>query len=217
VIGTSFDDFITDSKGAYDETLIGGAGNDTLESFGGGNRSYSTHDVLVGGSGDDRYLIHSPGAQITELPGEGHDTMVMFTDQAEIIMPDHLEDLFGAEILPLRATGNSLPNRIVSGSAADVLDGAGGDDTLQGGSGNDSLTGGAGADHFVFNLADQGRHVIADFNALDGDRIALNALLNYTTSSGADGNALLTLSNGASIVLIGVAATTLDNGRFEPA
>jgi Ca2+-binding RTX toxin-like protein len=215
VIGTAYDDFITDSKGAYDETLSGGAGNDTLESHGGGNRSYSTHDVLVGGSGDDRYVIHSPGAQITELPGEGHDTLVIYTDQAEITMPDNVEDLLGAEILQLRATGNNQSNLIVGSSLGDYIDGADGNDTLQGGNGNDTLIGGAGADRFVFNLSDQGRHVIMDFHAPDGDRLALHALLNYTTSSGADGNALLSLSNGASITLIGVAAAAVDVAWFE--
>ncbi|MFA7281815.1 MAG: DUF4214 domain-containing protein [Sterolibacterium sp.] len=215
VIGTSFDDFITDSKGAYDETLIGGAGNDTLESFGGGNRIYSTHDVLVGGSGDDRYLIHSPGAAITELAGEGHDTFVLLTDQAEVTMPDNVEDLLGAELLQLRATGNHQGNLIVGSTLDDYLDGAGGNDTLQGGNGNDTLIGGTGADRFVFNLSDQGQHVIMDFHAPDGDHIALHALLDYTTSSGADGNALLSLSNGASIVLIGVAAAAVDAAWFE--
>ena len=217
VVGTSFDDFITDSMSAYDETLIGGAGNDTLESHGGGNRTYSTHDVLAGGRGDDLYIIDIPGAQIIELAGEGHDTIVLPGGQVEITMPDNVEDLMGGALTQLKATGNDLANLIVGGTWADYLAGAGGDDTLQGGNGDDTLIGGAGADRFVFNLADQGRHVVMDFAPQDGDRIALNALLGYTISTGADGSAFLSLSNGASITLIGVEAASVSAGWFTQA
>ena len=218
VIGSNFDDYINDTKWAYDETLIGGAGNDTLVSHGGGNRSYSSHDVLIGGSGDDLYIVVNLGAQIVELPGEGHDTLELpGGQQIEMTLPDNVEDLrVGALTQLLRVSGNALDNLIVGSYLDDYIDGAGGNDTLIGGTGNDTLTGGTGADRFVINLTDQGRRVIVDFTPSDGDRIVLDAQLSYTVSAGAGGNALVSLSNGSSIQLTGVAATASSADWFLP-
>ena len=55
-----------------------------------------------------------------------------------------------------------------------------------------------------------------DFVARDGDRIALNALLGYTISAAAEGSALLSLTNGASVVLTGVAAADVAASWFVP-
>jgi Ca2+-binding RTX toxin-like protein len=62
----------------------------------------------------------------------------------------------------------------------DIIDGLSGDDFLRGGDGNDLLIGGegddllqgdAGADIFVFQKANQGTDVLADFSAAEGDII----------------------------------------------
>jgi serralysin len=68
----------------------------------------------------------------------------------------------------------------------DVLKGGAGNDTLTGGHGKDHLTGGPGADHFVFtSLGDRGDR-IADFNASQGDRIDVSALLDAYGYKGTD-------------------------------
>ena len=57
LIGTAEEDVISGLGG--DDTLYGGAGNDTL----------------IGGDGNDTYIIDAPGDTVTELAGEGTDTV----------------------------------------------------------------------------------------------------------------------------------------------
>jgi serralysin len=76
---------------------------------------------------------------------------------------------------------------VLSGrSGNDILTGGAGNDALTGGSGKDTLTGGLGADRFVFtSLADRGDH-ITDFNASQGDKIDVSALLDAYGYKGTD-------------------------------
>lgn len=60
-----------------------------------------------------------------------------------------------------------------------------GADTLTGNAGNDALTGGQGADRFILS---RDSDVIADFNAAEGDSIAiLSSTLHYSLLDSADG------------------------------
>lgn len=72
--------------------------------------------------------------------------------------------------------GNDRP---LGGRGNDVIDGGVSNDRLIGGEHNDTLTGGAGADTFVFAAGD-GRDVITDFDAAEGDRLLLLDLDSYT-------------------------------------
>lgn len=122
--------------GTGDDTLDGGAGADTLVGGGG-------DDVLTGGAGNDVYVIDAGSATITELTGEGTDTvrtaLVAFTLAAEV------ENLVYTGTAAFTGTGND---------SANLLTGADGDDTLTGGAGNDSLDGAAGADSMVGGTGD---------------------------------------------------------------
>lgn len=67
----------------------------------------------------------------------------------------------------------------------ELLDGGRGDDFLEGGGGNERLRGGTGADFFSFSRADTELGEIdriLDFNAQEGDRLGINAVLGISNS-----------------------------------
>ena len=73
-------------------------------------------------------------------------------------------------------TGNADDNTLHGNAQTNRLEGDAGNDHLDGGYGADTLTGGAGADTFTFASLLDGKNIdtITDFNAGEGDKIALN-------------------------------------------
>jgi Ca2+-binding RTX toxin-like protein len=107
---------------------LGSVGNDTLIS----NWDY---DTLIGGDGNDTYLVLSRTNTLTELINEGIDTV-----QAPLswTLAANLENLELLGDKKLSATGNGQDNQLTGSSAGNVLDGGTGTDTLTGGTGNDT-------------------------------------------------------------------------------
>ena len=102
--------------------LTGGAGNDTLDG-GAGN------DTLIGGTGDDTYIVDAPGDVVTELTGEGTDTIqtgITYTLAALA----NVENLTLTGVAAVNATGNALANVLTGNIAANTLTGGAGNDTL---------------------------------------------------------------------------------------
>jgi Ca2+-binding RTX toxin-like protein len=157
------DEWVFDSS----DSLLGGAGNDTLKgSLGGffvpidtGIRRAEAPDTLIGGAGDDLYLVYNvnkyddeatlwPGDTIIEKAGEGTDTIRLYANPT-ILNEDSYDTENGIYILPnnienielyddaLHVIGNSLANRITGNAESNYLDGGKGNDTLAGGAGND--------------------------------------------------------------------------------
>jgi Ca2+-binding RTX toxin-like protein len=137
------------------EESVGSNGSDLMVQITGTN-------TLVGGNGDDIYLIRSPNTSIVENANEGIDRIVTAVD---FVLPENVEQLYAQSGRPVRKlTGNDLDN-FMSGKGEihglggnDVIYGRNGDeqiygddgdDTLIGQSGNDSLFGGAGADSIM--------------------------------------------------------------------
>jgi len=127
-------------------------------------------DTLIGGDDNDTYVVYSKSDKITELAGEGEDTVLISQD----FLPDskgnivysmtalkNVENLTYNHSLNVIATGNSLNNVIFTGGGIDKLNGGDGDDTLIGGGAADIYTGGKGADTFVFSSTDDA--IITDF------------------------------------------------------
>ena len=115
--GGNGNDKLTGGEG--DDTLIGGAGKDTM----------------VGGKGDDTYIVEDIGDTVTELAGQGVDTvdsrLVSYTLGATV---ENLDLGTGA----VNGTGNALANDITGNVSDNKLDGGGGDDAINAGDGKDT-------------------------------------------------------------------------------
>lgn len=118
------------------DILQGGAGNDVLS---GGTGA----DTAQGGAGNDRYVLHDATDTITELAGEGTDTIASVVS---IALPANVERLELAGASPINGTGNAAANTIIGNGAANVIVGGGGSDILTGGLGGDTFRYGALAD-----------------------------------------------------------------------
>jgi serralysin len=174
--------------GAKNDYLYGGYGDDQLD-------GYTGADYMAGGINNDTYWVDSNFDQVSELAGEGLDTV---NSSVAWTLGAHVENLNLTGVAAINGIGNELNNTIVGNGGDNVLYGGagvpgatmngindkliggGGNDKLIGGSGRDQLTGGLGNDSFMFTLlSDSGpatleRDYITDFAT--GDRIDLSAL-----------------------------------------
>ncbi|MEB3265765.1 MAG: choice-of-anchor L domain-containing protein [Cyanobacteriota bacterium] len=122
--------------------LVGSAFDDLLD----GGRD---GDDLVGGLGDDIYVIDDNRDTVTELANQGRDLVrstISFTLGAT------LEDLELVGDAAINGTGNDQVNRIVGNSARNVI---------QGGLGQDGLDGAGGSDLYL--VASEAEHPGAEF------------------------------------------------------
>ncbi len=189
LVGLDGNDVLKGGLGA--DHLQGGAGNDTLD----GGKAV---DRMFGGTGNDTYLVDDARDAVSEVGGNGVDTVqasVSFSLASKSVAGavEHLT-LTGSQAT--NATGNALAN-VLTGNAAnnaltgldgndqlrgmagnDKLSGGAGADRLDGGAGKDTLTGGAGHDVFVFSAAVAATNAdrIVGFNngAADNDRFELD-------------------------------------------
>jgi len=181
--GNEFANVLIGNSGS--NSLTGGDGNDTLDPGTAGT------DALLGGLGDDIYVVaRTSGITITELAGEGTDTV-----QATFAhtLTANVENLLITSANTVAGMGNDANNIITGGAGANTLDGAGGDDTIKGMGGADSLTGGLGADIYQYTSgggADTINNVAADLLI---DRLQFTDLAsNQVTFSRVSNNLVLT-------------------------
>lgn len=138
--------------------LEGTAENDQL--------SGSNPDItLVGGTGDDTYIVWDHTNTVVEEADAGIDTISTYGVHGySLTSAPNVENLtlLGGEASSAR--GNDLANIITGNSASNLIDGGGGDDVLIGGGGRDT---------FVVRQGD-GSDVIMDFETgKHGDTVAL--------------------------------------------
>jgi Ca2+-binding RTX toxin-like protein len=126
-------------------TIKGNSGSNTLDGGGG-------IDTLIGGTGNDTYVIDDTNDTLTELSGEGTDTV---NSSVDYTLKTNFENLTLTGSGDLDGAGNSQDNIITGNSGDNKLSGGGGNDTLIGGGGIDTLEGGAGDDTYaVDDLSD---------------------------------------------------------------
>ncbi len=135
-------------------------------------------DTIAAGNGDDRVFGFAGDDRVNGGAGndllagmEGNDILIGFTGADTLIGGAGNDLLRGGE-------GNDL---LMGGLGSDRLFGDEGDDVLVGGAGSDVMWGGAGADIFrwtsVTDSLAAARDRVADFNAAEGDRLDLSALV----------------------------------------
>lgn len=191
--GNGLADVLTGNAGI--NTLTGGAGDDTLNGGAGA-------DTLVGGAGNDTYLVENLGNVVTELTGEGTDTVEASLSWA---LGAELENLRLSGTAAINATGNSLANTLTGNGSANTLIGGAGNDTLDGGAGVDSLLGGTGDDTYV---VDNAADTLAELAAEGIDTV--NASLTWTLGTEFEN---LTLTGGAAISGTGNALANVLTGN----
>ena len=131
--------------------LTGGAGDDILDGSTNGQSAsrfdsgfdFTAGDTLVGGAGNDTYIVHSQNDVVREFAGGGIDTVM--TGLTSYRLGANVENLTYTGTGNFTGIGNGLANIIIGGV---------GDDTLTGGAGNDTLYGGDGNDTFIATVGD---------------------------------------------------------------
>ena len=121
--GEDGNDVLTD-VGTGVATLFGDAGDDTLN----GSR-------MVGGVGDDTYIVDSTADVIVEIEGEGTDTVF---SSVSLTLINPLENLTLTGAANLNVTGNFKSNILIGNAGNNLLAGGGGADRMVGGAGDDT-------------------------------------------------------------------------------
>jgi Ca2+-binding RTX toxin-like protein len=92
-------------------------------------------DTMVGGGGDDLYVVDDAGDQVVEAVNEGtNDTVYSSTHYR---LPANVEILVLQGGADLQGYGNTLANTVYGNTGNNIVDGGTGADTMLGGLGND--------------------------------------------------------------------------------
>ena len=173
-------------------------------------------DTLIGGAGNDTYVISDTASVIIENPGEGFDLVkVALRAAGTYVLADHVENatVTAAASVAVNLSGNSLDNLLVGNAAANTLLGGAGDDTLDGGAGADRLAGGLGDDIYI--VTDSG-DVVSELAGEGLDEV-LTTLSSYALSANVElliytGNGAFTGTGnaGANLIIGGDGGAKLD-------
>jgi Ca2+-binding RTX toxin-like protein len=158
------------NRGLMDGDIQMGSGNDIFDGAGG-----SVQGAVMGGIGDDTYIIDSANIFLYEKAGEGSD---LVQSKASWTLAKDFENLQLQGSLAINGKGNESANILTGNAKANKLNGMSNDDDLDGGNGADALTGGLGFDTFHFSSG-YGKDRITDYT--DGiDTIDLSGLSGVT-------------------------------------
>ncbi len=107
-------------------TLTGNSAANTLSGEAGA-------DTLIGAQGDDLYIVDNVGDKVTELAGEGLDTV---QSSVTYTLAANVENLTLTGTSAINGIGNGLDNVLVGNSATNQLTGGAGNDTYVVGAGD---------------------------------------------------------------------------------
>jgi Ca2+-binding RTX toxin-like protein len=172
-------------------------------------------DTLVGGAGNDTYVVDNVGDIITESSTLATEIDVV-QSMVSYTLGNNLEKLtlIGADAI--NSTGNSLANTLTGNSAANLLNGGAGADTLIGGLGNDTYVVDNHSDVVIETsmLASEVDIVQSTINYTIGDNLEQLVLVGIGAINGT-GNSLantLTGNSAANVLNGGIGTDTLIGG-----
>ncbi|TNC99975.1 MAG: serralysin [Rhodocyclaceae bacterium] len=95
---------------------------------------------MIGGDGNDTYIVDTAGDTVTELADEGTDTVSVkiATAGGSYVLPGNVDNGRLLNVVAFNLTGNSDTNTLTGNAANNTLDGGAGADTLNGAAGNDT-------------------------------------------------------------------------------
>jgi Ca2+-binding RTX toxin-like protein len=205
-LGANVENLILDESGSPDfegfgnelaNIIVGNSGNNYLKGLAGDDTLDGRlgADAMEGGIGNDVYVVDSIGDIVTELAGEGVDTVMTSVTYTLADKPD-VENVTLMGTAAIDATGNAGNN---------VLRGNAGVNVLTGGDGNDT--------YYIQNAGDQ---VVETSTGGTADRVnttVSHTLANFVENLYASGSSSLTLTgNTLNNVVYGNAGANKING-----
>ncbi|MFN9173872.1 MAG: Calx-beta domain-containing protein, partial [Synechocystis sp.] len=160
---------INGTGNAGNNTLTGNSANNVLTGLDGNDvlNGGSGIDTLIGGLGNDIYQIDTTTDVITELAGQGTDT-IQSSITFNLGTVANFENLTLTGTSAINATGDAGNNTLTGNTSNTILTGLAGDDILNGDAGIDTLIGGLDNDIYqvdtttdvITELAGQGTDTV---------------------------------------------------------
>jgi Ca2+-binding RTX toxin-like protein len=166
---------------------------------------------MIGGTGDDTYVVNQIGDVVTESFNEGIDTVessIAFT------LSLNIENLTLTGTANINGIGSSANNVLLGNSGNNTLDGGSGNDAIAGGAGRDSLIGGSGDDTLMGELGDDILNAGSGNDVLNGGEGAdvLDGGSGDDQLQGGAGNDVFTGGSGADQFTGGTGNDTMTGG-----